>query len=123
MRRISKFLEVEYDNRMTNLVRPSENKGDTIGRSEIVSSNKDKYIKTMRPRERKRVTNIAREILVAYEYQISEATKDERLSPLEENVYKIFDGVNLIKKGAGSNGILGALKFHYRSTFLTSYRD
>ncbi len=44
-------------------------------------------------------------ILLAYDYQISKLMKDERLSPLEESVYKVFDGVNF-RVGLSENLIL-----------------
>lgn len=117
------FLSVPFQQEMLTLSRPVEHTGDARGKTEILSSNKGKYITELSAQKLRRIEQITKPILEAYGYELTTSVSYKPLPRSIMLILKISDGLNLVRKSmAEHGGIIGAIRFHVRQGLITRSR-
>ncbi len=115
LRRICALVERPFDPAMLELRRPTENIGDAAGARGIKSDNAGKYRSRMDPALRERVERIAGAVLARAGYPTDFPEGAERLPPRRMFAYQLADGLNLVRGDVASRGLVGALRFRWRT--------
>ena len=113
MVRLCDFLGVSFEEPMLSLARASENLGDTKGQVEIVSGNAGKFMDRMPDRTRRRIEAIAGEALKQWGYEVAPGVEQTGLGRWELALYRIADGINLLRADSREFGIMGAVRMRY----------
>lgn len=111
--RACRFLGVPYERDMVRLGEAVENVGDAKGSTQILQGNHEKYARMMSPEDIRRIEEIAVEVLRSYGYLVTYSGPPHRLSSLQMGLYKLLDGVNLVRSERTSRGLAGALRFYW----------
>lgn len=111
--RLCSFLDVSFEERMLCLPRPSENIGDARGQRGIVSGNARKFMARMPDRNRMRIEAIAGDVLLRWGYDMDPGVRRKSLSRLMLALYRVADGINLLRADSRDLGLLGAARMHY----------
>lgn len=120
LKQICSFLHIEYDPEMLHLKNPTENIGDARNKQWIFKKNKYKYIDMMDPARRHQIERIAFRVLLQSGYPTRSFPREKKLSALENRIYQLADGFNLIRMKRRYTG-QGALQIvHY---YLKAYRQ
>jgi len=114
MRRVLDFLDLEFDDRVLQLTKTSENLGDTKGELTIVFSNKNKYTSKLSAAEIKELEKLAGDTLRRYGYTTIYRGPRQRLTKMIETFYQLQDAVNMVKFESKNRGYLGSVKFYWR---------
>jgi len=115
MRVISEYLGIDYDPAMTTLDKPSENLGNAKGQSSVLKSNSRKYLTIMPNKTLRRIEKLAGQVLLEKGYELNHPIQPAARLSKAEMLYRQFkDGVGLVKYETRQQGLLGALRFHFR---------
>lgn len=115
------FLGLEYYSCMLDFARPSENLGDTRQQAAIIRNNTNKYLTRMNLKLRKKIEQISFPLLLNLGYQTDTYNKIRKTGKLEEKIYQLFDGIQLIRSSRKNHdwGFIKATIFHIKA-FLQS---
>ena len=95
LERICAHVDLDFEPQMTLLTETAENLGDTVGATEVVSSNQSKYLDALSAKEILAIEVIAGETLRHLDYPVAYGGETERLSATQQQAYKIADGFHL----------------------------
>ena len=93
---ICHFLGVEFDESMVMLREPSENIGDAVGLSRIMTDNTIKYIDRMSNREVLAIEAIANDVLRYEGYNVEYPISSRRVPKWKMFALQALDGVHLM---------------------------
>ena len=99
---------------MTTLEKPSENFGDTRGRTTIVRDNKKKYLNHLSPSAIKRIEEIAYPVIQSTPYEFEDEVGFRPLSPLMLGILRLYDGWALAKFHVRDKGLYVGVGFFVR---------
>lgn len=119
LRRICSLLQIEFDSRMTQLRKPSENLGDARGQARIVTGNARKYRRGLSAAEIEAVEALAWDAMHALGYQAELARGSRRMTRASLFARKLYDGVRLALGDAEHRGRLRSALFylsHHRTS-------
>jgi hypothetical protein len=109
------LVELDFRPGMLALARPSENLGDTAGRTSVVASNVEKWRQEDDQELMLTVAGIAREGLVRFGYPTEGVASGASVpSPLELRARQLGDGARLVQFDLDQRGLTGALRFRWR---------
>lgn len=115
LRAACELVELDFRPGMLALARPSENLGDTAGRTSVVASNVEKWRQEGDQELMLTVAGIAREGLVRFGYPTEGVAPGSSVpSPLELQVRQLADGARLVQFDLDQRGVVGALRFRWR---------
>lgn len=101
----TEFLDVEYEENMSQLKRSIENLGDAQS-AEVQGTNHQKYLSKLSNNEIKMIESYTVEFLRAYKYPYSiKKEKNKAISKILDTYLKISDGLNLIVFNCIEHGI------------------
>jgi hypothetical protein len=95
LRRILTFLNLPFDDVVLSLEKPSENLGDTQGRTEIVRGNSGKWRETFSSRTTSRIEEIAAPVARSVGYDIDGEGRDP--SGLETRWRQVMDAFSFLR--------------------------
>lgn len=113
LKRICDFLEVEYDPRMTQLSRPTENLGDAKGWSGIKKDNAGKYRHLMDIGLRKEIEAIAAPLLRQLGYLVEYQGNQKKIGRVKMLFYEFADGLMLFRYRMRERGAFKAMKWSF----------
>ena len=108
------FIGVPFEEQMLSLDSIPENLGDTKGVRQIVSNNVEKYRTRMDSEVRMRIESIACVPMKSLGYPIEYTGTPRRLSAAEMGLFKLHDGLNLIRFELGNRNIFEAARLRWR---------
>ena len=111
---ICNFLDCKFTTKMLHLDIPTENLGDTKGQTEIVITNKNKYLKRLSPKTIKRIEEIVYPVASSLGYDLKFANKFKPLTPLMEKILLIHDAWNSAYFHMKNEGVIQGLIRTYR---------
>jgi len=121
MRLLSSFLLINYDPSMCELAKPAENYGDAKERSNVISNNKQKFLKKLSRREITLIEEITFAELVRLTYTPLYGKKEKEVNSLELFNWLLHDGYNSmkfhIKEKGVSEGLFYFFKLHKQSNY------
>ena len=89
------FLQIPYEENMQNLIKPSENLGETKGQAKVVSTNYDKWKKYYSQKQLQKIERIAYVLLEDLGYEtVTDGSNIGRVSKFKMTIYRIWDFVN-----------------------------
>ena len=112
--KICDFLDCKFTTKMLYLDIPTENLGDTKGHTEIVQTNKYKYLKRLSPRTIKRIEEIVYPVASSFGYDLKFAHKFKPLTPLMEKILLLYDAWNSAYFHIKNEGVIPGLIRTYR---------
>ncbi|MET0532793.1 MAG: sulfotransferase [Steroidobacter sp.] len=112
MRRVCLFLDLEFSAGLTELSQSVERRGYAAGRTEIMRDNCRKFESRLTPGEIESIESLAWHTMQALGYMPVRALKQERLSPLMQQLLRLKDGAHLVAAGMHRKGIAAAVRFH-----------
>ena len=123
LERICLLLDINFEQRMLSLDKPSENLGDARGATHVVMHNFGKFSNLMSRRTLAKVEHVAGETLIASGYSLALPSRPRKnLSSSEMWLAQILDGLNLVRHAHEGRGIWKTAKFHLRYFFTTRAR-
>lgn len=115
LRAVCGLVGLDFQAQMLQLARPSENLGDTAGRTKVVASNVEKWRHDVDQELMSTVAGIAREGLARFGYSTEQAAPGAtRPSSLELRARQLADGARLVQFDVDQRGVVGALRFRWR---------
>jgi hypothetical protein len=117
MKRLCRFLDIEFRPGMTELKKPTEQVGEARD-AKIKKDNVRKYVDRMKPRTRRTIEQIAGGVLSDLGYPVEPGTPVRRIGRFRMMTYQVSDAVGLFRSSIGERGLWGALWWNFRS-FLT----
>lgn len=117
LRNICSFLGIEYDKTMLELKKPTENIGDTKGKTIVFKRNTNKYKTMMKHSLRRKIEHIAFPELLESGYESESFQQQRKLTPLENKIYQLSDGLQLLRprRRQTGRGILKSLNFYLKA--------
>jgi len=112
MRRICRFLGLNFYSGLTELSQPVEERGDAAGRTQIMRNNCRKFASRLNPDEIAAVESFAWDGMQALGYKPVRATRPRTMSVLMQSVLQLKDGVHLVASGMSRRGVASAVRFH-----------
>jgi len=119
LKRIVEFLDLEFEESMLTLSRPTENIGATTGQQSVVKSNKKKYDKLMQEALRLKIESITGNTLESLSYEVANPIKPYKVPPYLMFYYKMLDGFNMAFTTMKRIGIKKAFKYVYGAFLIT----
>lgn len=113
--RLCTFLDLPTAPGLTQLKRPSENKGDARGHTAIKADNTAKYKAKMDPAEIAQIERLAGPLLQRFAYPCDHKGPAERLPPYQMAARQLKDGVNLLRAELKERGPVDALALRWRT--------
>ncbi len=113
LREVLQFLNLPFDKRVLKLSEASENIGDARGETEIISTNKNKYMSLLNDKEILNVERLAGQTLANYGYPVGYKGVRQRLSSPLEKWYQLFDIISLIMFERKNRGVWGSIIFYW----------
>jgi len=113
IRRLCSFLGVEYVPNMLSLGRSWEFYGDARSQTEIVRTNKEKYLKELKEKEIKRIEEIVYSEALKHSYPIHFAVRPVPLRRDEMRAYKFFDFAAILRHNVTKFGLFKGLYLSY----------
>ena len=114
MLEICDFIGCEFSDDMIKLSEPSEFIGSSKGETRIVKGNKNKYLTELSTRQINRIEEIVFRSISSMQYEIKYASQSKPIGKIMLRLYKILDGLALIKFYTGSRGFLQGLRYTYQ---------
>ncbi len=108
------FLGCKFTNKMLHLDIPTENLGDTKGQTEIIQTNKDKYLNQLSKRTIKRIEEIVYPVAKSLGYDLKFAKNFKPLNPLMEKLLMLHDACNSANFHIKNEGVIPGLIRTYR---------
>ena len=109
LERVCIHVGVSFRDEMLSLDRPAENLGDTRGETSIVAANCGKWRRALREREVRRVERIAGVLMGELGYVAEYEAGDEDVPEWLLALYRVRDGVSLVRFGLRRQGFVGAV--------------
>ncbi|MBD3414379.1 MAG: hypothetical protein GF421_08120 [Candidatus Aminicenantes bacterium] len=113
LKRLCGFLEVQYHPGMLRLDRPSEFLGDAKNQTEIVTDNKAKYLKELKPAQVQRIEEIVYPMAEKHSYPMHSAKQFVPLRRHEKAVYQIYDQGAILRHNIKRFGLFKGLYLSY----------
>lgn len=110
LKRLCKFIGVDFNDDMMTLKQPSENLGDTIGKSFIVKTNVKKFLTELTPQEIKRIEEIVYPVMSQLSYEFIYDAKFKPLNFIEKKYYLMSDEFFIIKHFVDELGYIQGIK-------------
>lgn len=115
LRRICKFLALDFVPEMTTLQRPSESVGRARGEVRIKSDNVGSFVDSLPSSLCSRIEAIAGEVMRNFGYELKyPLLPAKRLARPRLLLGRFLDGINLVLRGRKHRGVIGSLIFHWR---------
>jgi Sulfotransferase family len=114
---ICDYLGVDYDQQMLLLRKKVEHHGSTKNSTNIVSENKMKFLKTLSPKQLKKIEELAFTGINMYGYEAQTGEKQSHLSKSQLITYKTLDILNRIVFNFKDYGLVNGFKFTLLSLF------
>ncbi|HZO01325.1 MAG TPA: sulfotransferase [Burkholderiales bacterium] len=115
LRRICRFLGVQFEPGMLTLTRPAENLGDARGTSRVLADNRGKFRRAMAAATLARIEELAGPVLAECGYElVLPARPARRLSALEMRIAQAKDGWRLARADRNGWGFWRTALFHLR---------
>jgi len=119
---ICEFLDCEFSPNMTTLNAPVENLGDTKGRIEIVADNSRKFATRMKPRDLRRIEEIAYPAMVELGYDIENNFSFKEPTSLMLNYWKLCDGWAILRSTMKGRSVFRSAKLMMWMYLKSSWR-
>jgi len=113
MRSVCTWLEIPFRAEMTELIRPSEDLGDTRGRPHIVSSNREKYRTELTQGQIHRIEEIVYPLARDLGYELHYAEAYRPVAPLSMEAYRILDGVASLRFHIQQKGWRSGARYYW----------
>lgn len=113
-------LQVPFSDAMTTLSKPTENIGDARGATEIKRDNAQKFASHLNATQIKTIESLAYQAMLVADYAPTLATHQTHLTAIKEKLYKLLDGLNLVKAEIPQRGLIGSLNYTFRYHSTTS---
>ncbi|MBY9009573.1 MAG: sulfotransferase [Candidatus Lokiarchaeota archaeon] len=110
LKQLCNFIGVDFHNDMLTLKQPSENLGDTIGKSFIVKTNVKKFQTELSPQEIKRIEEVVYPVMTQLSYEFIYDVKFKPLNPIEKKYYLISDEIFILKHFVDELGYIKGVK-------------
>jgi len=123
LKRICHFLDLEFNQNMLSLSKPTENIGSAKGVKEIVTGNQGKYLDQMKISVQNQIECIAAPTLKSHGYAVNYSNRAHQVSRIRMLCYQIIDGINLVKSTINQRGLLGSLVFCWKSFKISGNRS
>jgi hypothetical protein len=115
LRRVCRFLEVEFQPAMMTLERPAENLGSARGLLHVANANHGKFAQRMEPGLLRAIEALAGQTLQEFSYKLALAAQPQcRLSASRLRLAQLHDAVQLLRRGREGRSVIGAFWFHLR---------
>lgn len=114
LQNVCNFLDIDFEEQMISLDKPTENIGDAKGEVIIVTTNKDKWQSKMSPKLLKEIESICITQLKKYHYPSTYTGKQIHISKIKLEYYRILDGFNLLIRDINNRGMIKNLIFLLR---------
>ena len=114
LERICAFLQIPWNPAVLALSRPSENLGDTKGKTTVVAGNVEKWRSMMDSRTCRRVEALAADGLRRHGYPCDHEGPAVHMPRGERRIRQLRDGANLVRFDVQLRGAVGALRFRWR---------
>lgn len=111
LRSICQFLDLPYEDKMLKLDQPTENLGETRGKTGVMTANTDKHFAKMDAGIRARVEALAFDGMTAYGYSFTGTRVASKLGRMHRLQGLIRDGIALTRFQIRKRGLLGAIRF------------
>jgi len=112
--KLCKFLNINYENKMQQMDKPTENLGDAKGAKIILSQNKTKWHHKMSDNMVRKIETISFEMLIGLNYEIFYAKKGKRLTRKEMMITRAQDTLNRFKFDCKyQGGFLKAVEYRF----------
>ncbi len=112
---ICDFLEIDFEESMLKLEKPTENLGKAREETRIVTENKEKWRTKMSPELINEIESICITQLKSYKYPTEYIGKQRRINKFKANYYLILDGFNMVIADSDKRGLFRNLIFHLRA--------
>lgn len=122
MRRVSRFLGIEYRPEMTSLADPSEHHGDAAGATRLVRGNTGKYLEELSEGEIRRVEEITFDAMQPVGYRPDIATARKDLSAAALRAYRAYDAIQVLLFHVNEKGLWGGVQYVARLRRVNTWR-
>ncbi len=123
MQMIAQFLEIPYEESMIELSQAPENYGDTKGQTQIISTNKNKYVNYFSKKQVELIESYCFDIFDILPYELLFAKKEKIPSKLLLLILKIYDGIVYVPFAIKDHGgILKGIVNNFRGYSKSSWR-
>jgi hypothetical protein len=114
LRKICRFLELDFEKSMLELENSPERIGDAAGKNTVIRGNRNKYLKQLNLRQIEKLERIAVTGLKRYGYPYAYNGNPIRVPQMAMLLYKLKDGFNHLVRNYKDKGLAEGFRFTYQ---------
>ncbi len=123
MKRVSTFLDIDFESTMTKLTKSAENYGAAKGSTEILKDNQQKFLRLLDKNSVRRIEEIAYDQMKRLGYNPVHAQKSQGISKSQLLYLKGYDAVNSSLFHVKEKGLLSGLSYFFKLHNQSSWRQ
>jgi len=115
LRRLTKFLGLEFEASMLTVPGQAEPTGAAHGQTSVMSQNQRKYDSQMDRATQRRIEEIALPVLEIYGYPVPDGLAARPISATGARWFRLRDGLNILRGEAEERGLVGGTRYVLRT--------